>query len=76
MLPNESFKPYTVFCFDFQSCVNVRLHKLGCKCMTALLTVKEREKKLQNSLLELNLFSPVCNSAILYFDISANTIKP
>ena len=28
----ESLKHYTVFCFDFQSCVNVRLHKLGSSC--------------------------------------------
>ena len=30
-------KPYTIFCFDFQSCMNTRLYKLDCKCMTARL---------------------------------------
>ena len=40
------------------------------------LQLQSGKKSLQNSLLELNLFSPVCNSAILYFDISAYTIKP
>ena len=55
----ESLKLYTVFCFDFQSCVTLGLYKLGCKCMTALLTVtykakrpqvKAKQKVLQNSL--------------------------
>ena len=33
-----SLKPYTVFCFDLQSCVILRLYKLSCKWLTALLT--------------------------------------
>ena len=41
----EILKPYTVFCFDFQSFVNVRLYKLVCKCMTALLAVTETRIK-------------------------------
>ena len=36
-----SAKTATVFCFDLQSCVNLRLYKLGCKWLKALLTVKE-----------------------------------
>ena len=36
----ESLKPYLLF-FVFISYVNVRLYKLGCKCIIALLTVKE-----------------------------------
>ena len=49
-----------LFCFDFQFCVNVRLHKLGCRCMTVILTVTEtrlkdpqikaKQKVVQNSL--------------------------
>ena len=31
--------------FDLQSCVKTRLYKLGCKCMTALLTVTETRLK-------------------------------
>ena len=41
----ESLKLYTVFCFDFQSHVNLRLYKLNCNCMTALLTVTETRLK-------------------------------
>ena len=41
----ESLKPYSVFCFDLQSCVKIRLYKLDCKCLTALLTVIEARLK-------------------------------
>ena len=40
----ESHKPYTVFSFDLQPCVKIRLYKV-CKCLTALLTVKETRLK-------------------------------
>ena len=34
----EILKPYTAFCLHFQSCVNTRLYKLDCKCMTELIS--------------------------------------
>ena len=37
----ESLMPFAIFCFDLQSCVNVRL---VCKFMTALLTPEKRLK--------------------------------
>ena len=47
-------EPYTILCFNLQSCV--RLYKLGCKWLTALLTardirVKAKQNVVQNSLL-------------------------
>ena len=41
----KSLKPFTNFCFDMQSCVNLKLYELVCKCMTALLTLTEKRLK-------------------------------
>ena len=43
----ESLKPYTVFCFDLQSCVKIRFYKIGCKYLTAVLTRTETRLKNQ-----------------------------
>ena len=41
----ERFNSYTVFCFDLQSCVNLRFYKLGCQWLTALLTPTDTRLK-------------------------------
>ena len=66
----ESLQPYTVFCFDLQSCINLRLYKLSykdpvisvwkhflrCRDKAKRPKVKAKQKVVQNSLIKSIIF--------------------